>query len=45
MACSFISNDSCHKQKFKINLEGQNNVHVYVILPRNVKIFCIMASL
>ena len=32
-------------KNFKINLEGQNYVHVYVILFRNVKIFGIMASL
>ena len=32
-------------KNFKINLEGQNYVHFYVILSRNVKIFGIMASL
>ena len=32
-------------KNFNINLEGQNYVHFYVILSRNVKIFGIMASL
>ena len=32
-------------RNFKINLAGQNYVHFYVILSRNVKIFVIMASL
>ena len=32
-------------KNFKINSEGQNYVHFYVILSRNVKIFGIMASL
>ena len=32
-------------KNFKINLEGQNYVHFYVILSRNVKLFGIMASL
>ena len=32
-------------ENFNINLEGQNYVHFYVILSRNVKIFGIMASL
>ena len=32
-------------KKFKINFEGQNYVHFYVILSRNVKIFSIMVLL
>ena len=32
-------------KNFKINLEGQNYVHFYVILSRNANIFGIMASL
>ena len=32
-------------KNFKINLEGQNCVHFYVILSRNVQIFYVMASL
>ena len=32
-------------KNFKTNLEGQNYVHFYVILSRNVKMFGIMASL
>ena len=32
-------------RNFKINLAGQNYVHFYVILSRNVKIFVIMTSL
>ena len=44
------SQDNEHKlatisKNFKINLEGQNYVHFYVKLSRNVKIFGIMASL
>ena len=32
-------------KNFKSNLDGQNYVHFYVILSRNVKIFGIMAAL
>ena len=32
-------------KNFKINLEGQNYLHFYVILSRNVKVLGIMASL
>ena len=32
-------------KNFKINLEGQNYMHFYLILSRNVKIFGIIASL
>ena len=41
----FLSFHKYRKQKFKINLEGQNYVHFEVILSRNIKIFGITASL
>ena len=41
----FVSEVATVSKNFKINLEGQNYVHFYVILSRNVKIFGIMASL
>ena len=39
------SSSATVSKTFKINLEGQNYVHFYVILSRNVKIFGIMTSL
>ena len=42
---STVTTISTVSKKFKINLEGKNDVHFEVILSRNVKIFCIMASL
>ena len=40
-----VSKVATVSKNFKINLEGQNYVHFYLILSRNVKIFGIIASL
>ena len=39
LLASIYVNLATESKNFKINLEGQNIVHFYVILSRNVKIF------